>query len=112
MNVSTNFVYVFVCFLTGDPEQDFVGQSYSKVIGGKTLVLSFVVLRSSTVTETDLQGSWAFSHRHPGIFPNVEKLAIPSPWEPEPQSKESYHYNIDVQFNWNPFYYIMVMSSY
>lgn len=45
---------VFLCVLTGDPKQDFVGQSHSKFIVGKTLVLSFIVLWSSTATKTDL----------------------------------------------------------
>lgn len=70
---------VFLCVLTGDPEQDLVGQSDSEVIGCETLVLSLVVLWSSAATETDLQSSRAFSHRHPGIFHDVEKLPVPSP---------------------------------
>lgn len=70
---------VFLCVLTGDPEQDFVGQSHSKLIAGETLVLSLVVLWSASATETDLQSSRAFSHRHPGILPDVEKLPVPSP---------------------------------
>ena len=73
------YMFVLLCVLTGDPEQDLVGQSDSKVIICETLILSLVVLRSTTATETDLQSSRAFPHRHPGIFRDVEKLPVPSP---------------------------------
>lgn len=80
---------VHVCILTGDPQQDFVRNSHPLIIGGETLVLSLVVLWSSSTAETDFQCPGALPHRHPGIFPDVEKLAVPSPFESEPQDKSS-----------------------